>query len=830
MPMAAIKLHFVMTAQLLLSIRGWVIVSKSAAPDVGLIQTHVLDHGSPGCVDNDAGAVQLAKDHVRVDDVSGCSDVGPYCADTNLSSQVQAVCCATCSQGPEPEPDVVHCQEHSDCQGSEFCYDGTCDSCSQCQFCSDAAYVDECGHCGTGFPLLETSPCHSHEYVVTKGALTVTHAWKNLSSDEQLLFLEKKFGELDKDQSSTLDVDELVGTLTGQDLAAIEAANGTLNAPFDSVLLPRASVQEFVDNHSAHGNAFLTLDEWLATTPQPAQRAASQKALRGPSCTFESIFSLPSTCSETQWVNNCGNACSNSCTSCPRLAHTNSSTVARVSRDSDSVARTSQELEFWGGRRRRRWWSVVTDVVDTVVDVVVCTVSCVTNCVWSCFTEAVEYVYTCVVDTVVNVLMSFGECLSAVMNAVNDAVGNMCGFDLIPTGCSGVWDCISEGASNALSFFECGFSILLDVLENMVMANLRCLPNIADGIRAALFPPEAIIATTVFEALWDFGERVVNGIYSEAAAVSIDFCWNSAPTAEFTDCGAFDFVSSMTIWDVLDVFGMAQRFADTVAKFTNCLTKTTSLPGLSFGIPTPFLNVDWTGGSWCAPSFVQTAAKGVIGVFRYISSGRMLDDLIIVGDNLLTNLQTRLEAVFCDEGDFTITLGVDLQFGYAVLGIKAQAGCLNGRFAAKIVGFATGRVSIFGAPYKWEPSASAFFSIGCTAGPSSTEWSYWESSLNGILAFDIFSGSVSLPLYPQPKLEFGYSFSLKLWPQPAPPPRLSEGEFNKTSLLPALRLLWGYVRPQLRRRRQGQVSRPKADPRGGPQRLSPEVQHEQECR
>eukprot|EP00959_Pyramimonas_sp_CCMP1952_P406981 8529571-Pyramimonas_sp.AAC.1 len=66
--MAAIKLHFVMTAQLLLSIRGWVIVSKSAAPDVGLIQTHVLDHGSPGCVDNDAGAVQLAKDHVRVDD------------------------------------------------------------------------------------------------------------------------------------------------------------------------------------------------------------------------------------------------------------------------------------------------------------------------------------------------------------------------------------------------------------------------------------------------------------------------------------------------------------------------------------------------------------------------------------------------------------------------------------------------------------------------------------------------------------------------------------------------------------------------------------------
>ncbi|CAK0902607.1 unnamed protein product [Prorocentrum cordatum] len=427
--------------------------------------------------------------------------------------------------------------------------------------------------------------------------------------------------------------------------------------------------------------------------------------------------------------------------------------------------------------------------------------------------------------------MSFGECLSAVVNAVNDAVGDMCGFDLIPTSCSGVWDCISDGVSNALSFFECGFSILLDILKNMVMANLRCLPNIADGIRAALFPPEAIIATTVFEALWNFGERVVNGIYSEAAAVSIDFCWNSAPTAEFTDCGAFDFVSSMTIWDVLDVFGMAQRFADTVAKFTNCLTKTTSLPGLSFGIPTPFLKVDWTGGSWCAPSFVQTAAKGVIGVFRYIASGRMLDDLIVVGDNLLTNLQTRLEAVFCDEGDFTITLGVDLQFGYAVLGIKAQAGCLNGRFAAKIAGFATGRISIFGSPYKWEPSISAFFSIGCTAGPSSTEWSYWESSLSGSLAFKIYSGSVSLPLYPKPKLEFGYSFSLTLWKKTATPPRLSEGEFSKTSLLPALRLLLlGYVRPELRRKRREQVPRPQADPRRGPQRLAREVQHEQECR
>jgi len=307
-PMAAIKLPIVMIiARLFLPTRGLESVVSSVASDVHFIQTHVLDQpplglgaldptvparGSTTCVDNDAGAVQLAQGHSRVDDVSGCSDVGPYCADTNLSSQVLAVCCATCSEGPEPEPDVVHCEDHSDCQDSEFCYGGTCDSCSQCHFCSDGAYVDECGHCGPGFPSQETTPCHSHEYVVTKGALTVTHAWKNLSSDEQLLFLEKQFGELDKDQSSTLDVDELIGTLIGQDLVALEAATGTVNAPLDSVVLPRASVQAFVENHSAHGSAFLTLDEWLATTPQPPQRAASQKVLRGPSCSFESIFSL----------------------------------------------------------------------------------------------------------------------------------------------------------------------------------------------------------------------------------------------------------------------------------------------------------------------------------------------------------------------------------------------------------------------------------------------------------------------------------------------------------------------------------------------------------
>jgi hypothetical protein len=81
----------------------------------------------------------------------------------------------------------------------------------------------------------------------------------------------------------------------------------------------------------------------------------------------------------------------------------------------------------------------------------------------------------------------------------------------------------------ALEFLECGFQILLDALANLVMTNLRCLPTIADGIRAALFPPEAIIATAVFEALWDFGESVVNGIYEEASSVNIDFCWNDAP-------------------------------------------------------------------------------------------------------------------------------------------------------------------------------------------------------------------------------------------------------------------------------------------------------------
>eukprot|EP00959_Pyramimonas_sp_CCMP1952_P036057 754458-Pyramimonas_sp.AAC.1 len=68
--MAAIKLPIAMIAQLLLPTRGWEVVANKAAPDVQLIQTHVLDHGShvpargsSGCVDNDAGAVQLAKDH-----------------------------------------------------------------------------------------------------------------------------------------------------------------------------------------------------------------------------------------------------------------------------------------------------------------------------------------------------------------------------------------------------------------------------------------------------------------------------------------------------------------------------------------------------------------------------------------------------------------------------------------------------------------------------------------------------------------------------------------------------------------------------------------------
>merc|ERR1719203_2699692 len=167
----------------------------------------------------------------------------------------------------------------------------------------------------------------------------------------------------------------------------------------------------------------------------------------------------------------------------------------------------------------------------------------------------------------------------------------------------------------------------------------------------------------------------------------------------------------------------------------------------------------------------------------------MLDDLITVGDNLAKNLQTKLEEVFCDSGDFTITLGAHLEFLYALLFVQARAGCLNGRFAAHIDGGATGRISLFGSPYLPEAAAVAYFSIACDVGPSGDEWSFWASSLNGILAFDQFAGMVYLPLYPTPKLEFGYMFSITLWPQPAPPPRLPKGEFTSTSLLPAMRLL-----------------------------------------
>jgi hypothetical protein len=349
----------------------------------------------------------------------------------------------------------------------------------------------------------------------------------------------------------------------------------------------------------------------------------------------------------------------------------------------------------------------------------------------------------------------------------------------------------------ALSFFECGFSMLLDALENMVMANLRCIPNIADAIYASLFPPEAIIATEVSLALWDLGQAVVNGIYSAASSVTWDFCWNDAPSVGFTDCGAFDFVESMSLWDAFDVVGAANRFADTVTRFTNCLSMTTNLPGVG-NVPTPFLNVDWTGGSWCAPNVVQDAVKGVYGAFVYITGGRMLEDIITIGDRLLTKLQQRLEEVFCDEGDFTVTLGVDLEYMYAVLGIQARVGCDNGRFAAHVDGFVTGRISIFGTPYLPIPSAVAFFSIACDAAPDGSQWSYWSSSLNGIIAVGAFGAMVSLPLYPTPRLEFGYTFFLTLWsspPPPPPPPRLEAGSASDafTSVLPALRLISGAV-------------------------------------
>eukprot|EP00959_Pyramimonas_sp_CCMP1952_P102240 2138731-Pyramimonas_sp.AAC.1 len=110
--------------------------------------------------------------------------------------------------------------------------------------------------------------------------------------------------------------------------------------------------------------------------------------------------------------------------------------------------------------------------------------------------------------------MGFVECLRHLYSYVTST----CGTDLIPTSCGGVSDDISKARRCALSCFECGYTVLLGALETLAMTNLRCLPTIADGIRAALLPPEAIIATAVFEALRSFGESVVSGIYEEAAA------------------------------------------------------------------------------------------------------------------------------------------------------------------------------------------------------------------------------------------------------------------------------------------------------------------------
>ncbi|CAK0846873.1 unnamed protein product [Prorocentrum cordatum] len=387
--MSAVKSSVAAAIRFVLSVHGLIVVTGRMASDVQLIQARVVDQHSPslppdiifggqgsgtkradvvGCVDDDEGAVRFANHYARSNDVGGCADVGPHCEKGNFTSKLHELCCATCSDVVKENPHLHKCTDHSSCWSGAFCYDGVCDSCSHCEFCSDAAYADERGHCGPGFPTQESEPCHSQ---VTYGPLYVVHAWANLSSEEELVHLEKMFGDLDKDASSTLDVDELIGTLIGQDLVALEAAMGTLHVDLDSVKLPRGSVQEFVEKHSKTGSAFLTLGEWLGARVPPASdgRAVAPVATSS-SCSLSTIVSVSSTCTVSQAAETCGSVCANACNSCRRVAaHPNSS----------SVARAPQELEKWwwyyyydDTRRRRRWVDVITDVVDDVV----CTVSC----------------------------------------------------------------------------------------------------------------------------------------------------------------------------------------------------------------------------------------------------------------------------------------------------------------------------------------------------------------------------------------------------------------------------------------------------------------------
>jgi hypothetical protein len=254
-----------------------------------------------------------------------------------------------------------------------------------------------------------------------------------LSSDEETAFFKEAFPKLDKDNSGTLDVDELFGNVFGPDIVPLENV-GPVHVSVDSLLLPKASLQEFIENHSSSGS--LTLDEWLAAGPGASSggnrvaasgenRVASKKTTRSASCTVQNLLTVPSTCSRTDWVDNCEDVCTQNCNSC-RMAHPNSS----------AVARTSQQLgsKIFGGRRRRRFFSDVVDVVNDVVDVVECVVNCVTSCVWTCVSEPVVVYFDCVTQYVENQVMGFVDCLQH----VHSAVANYCGTDLIPTSCNSV--------------------------------------------------------------------------------------------------------------------------------------------------------------------------------------------------------------------------------------------------------------------------------------------------------------------------------------------------------------------------------------------------------
>jgi hypothetical protein len=163
-----------------------------------------------------------------------------------------------------------------------------------------------------------------------------------LSSDEEIAFFTQVFPTLDKDNSGTLDADELFGHIYSPDIVPLENA-GPVHVSVDSVLLPKDSVQEFIENHSSSGS--LTLDEWLAAGPAASSggnrvaaskenRVATKKTTKSASCTVQNLISVPSTCSRTDWVDNCEDVCTENCNSC-RMAHPNSSAVARTSQESE---------------------------------------------------------------------------------------------------------------------------------------------------------------------------------------------------------------------------------------------------------------------------------------------------------------------------------------------------------------------------------------------------------------------------------------------------------------------------------------------------------------